>query len=79
MFREECADLMYFVCMMCLSPTALLKPSIHAAGCCGLSHLLGEVTWQDGPCEPSCPKIQAVQHWLLTKAMCCHKGCLLGA
>lgn len=60
--REECADLKHFVCMMCLSPrpTALLKPSIHAAGYHGLSHLLGEVTWQEGPCEPSCPKIQAV-------------------
>lgn len=60
--REECADLEHFVRMMCLSPrpTALLKPSIHAAGCHGLSHLLGEVTWQEGRCEPSCPKIQAV-------------------
>jgi len=61
MFREEHADLKYFVCMMCLSPrpTALLKPSIHAAGCHGLSHLLGEVTWQDDSRETSCPKIQA--------------------
>lgn len=64
---------------MCLSPrpSALLKPSIRA-NCHGVSHLLGAVTWQDGPWEPSCPKIQAVQHWLLTKARCYHKGCLLG-
>lgn len=51
MLREECADLKYFVCMMCLSPrpTALLKYSIREAGCHGLSHFLGEVTWQEGP------------------------------
>lgn len=54
--------------MMCLSPRprVLLKPSVHALGCHGLSHLLGDVSWQEGLCEPSCLKTQAVQHWLLT-------------
>lgn len=59
--REECADFKYFVSVMCLNPrpSALLKPFIRA-GCHGVSHLLGAVTWQDGPWEPSCPKIQAM-------------------
>lgn len=65
--------------MMCLRPRphALLKPSVHAPGCCGLSHLLDDVTWQEGLFEPSCLKTQAVQHWLLTKARCCREGWVL--
>lgn len=74
--REECAD---WKCMMCLRPRphALLKPSVHAPGCRGLSHLLDDVTWQEGLFEPSCLKTQAVQPWLLTKARCCREGWVL--